>query len=378
MLAGDRFEHPAGLGAQRLAVLRIARDRLQRTRLPVDPGGVGLLGRVHRVDGLHHLLPAAGTQRCPRTPGQHVGTPAGFVGPQRGALEIVRRLRQQPQRGLPACAGPGPRGQVGRQAGRPGLQLRRGDQRIGGGKPHQRQRGQLRLGSAAGAGLARQEARRVVVHLVEALRPLGADDGHRLARLRAAVDVGHQPRLVPEVGFGQPAGAVQQRRHEAAALVGRRGLRQPRLPRRLAHVVAAQVAHHLRVAGDLAVVLHAKARELGSEVGPVLAAAELEQPVVAQPVLDVGVGPARVEGVEFFLRGRRQAQVQLPVVGPHGQGMLARHRVRLRGGESLRVLALPGIARFEDGIGLGLRGGGQCRQSQPDGGGKGRQGASIY
>jgi hypothetical protein len=52
------------------------------------------------------------------------------------------------------------------------------------------------------------------------------------------------------------------------------------------------------------------------EVGPVAAFAQFQQPVVAQPVFDVGAGPARVEGVELVLLRFGQAVAQLPVVHP--------------------------------------------------------------
>ena len=61
---------------QRLAVLRILGQRLQGARLPVDPGRVLLLGRRHRVDRLHHLLPArlaaVGAQGRAHFPGEQV------------------------------------------------------------------------------------------------------------------------------------------------------------------------------------------------------------------------------------------------------------------------------------------------------------------
>src|SRR4029079_7352705 len=71
-LRRDAAEQLTAGREQRLAFLRIARQRLQAARLPVDPGGVLLLGRRHGVDRLDDLLPArtavVGPQRSAHLP----------------------------------------------------------------------------------------------------------------------------------------------------------------------------------------------------------------------------------------------------------------------------------------------------------------------
>jgi len=130
--------------------------------------------------------------------------------------------------------------------------------------------------------------------------------------------------------------------------VVRVALREPCIERPVAHRAAIGVLRQDRVAGDLRVVVHAEAREVTADGLPVAALAGLEQPVVAQPVLDVSAAPARVEGLDLAGTRAGQPQVQVPVVGPLREGMTLEQQPFAQARESRRVTPRPCVARGGD------------------------------
>ena len=144
----------------RLAVLRARGQRLQRARLPVDPGRVALLGRAHRVD--RPAAPAAsaaaavGAQRGAHLPGQQ--SRRASRPRRRPRWRAARRAGSGPRRRAAASAPPAWPTRAQAQAARSGGSARSqrssswagGGFRVVGGQAHQRQRGQL--GGRARAG----------------------------------------------------------------------------------------------------------------------------------------------------------------------------------------------------------------------------------
>jgi hypothetical protein len=153
----------------------------------------------------------------------------------------------------------------------------------------------------------------------------------------------------------------------AAAAVVVLGLRHPGGDARGLDVAAGDLLGHQRIAGHLPVVGHAKARELGREIGPVAAPAELEQPVVAQPVLDIAAAPALGEGGQLGLLRLAQAIAQLPVLDPEGERIRLGQGLGAQRGQAVAVALAQRLARVEHGgsrVGAGRRrgagGGGKC------------------
>ena len=218
-------EQLAAAGEQRLAVLRIARQRLQPARLPVDPGGVLLLGRRHRVDRLHDLLPAGaavvGAQRGARLPGQRVvgelDLAAALAEDPGGAQELVGGLGLQLDRGLARDAGPGVRRELGRQGALPAIGEQAGGRlAVGRGEARQRQRGQLGIAARRRAGLLGEIARRAVDDLGHRRARRVGDERRRLARgaRLAGLDAGARPssRCRPASAAWRRAGSRRGRR----------------------------------------------------------------------------------------------------------------------------------------------------------------------
>ena len=345
-------------GEQRLAVLRVARQRLQAARLPVDPGGVLLLGRRHRVDRLHHLLPAGaavvGAQRGAHLPGERVvgeiDLATALAEDAAGAQELVRGLGLQLDRGLARDAGPGVRRQVGRAGRAP-------SGRSAAPRP-------VRCRSRRDAAAPPSPARR---RCGSRCRPSsrGSAPGCRRSRpspRRRRRRSGRRPGARRAAGWPRcwrapssrcrPARAASPRRASRRGRRSRRRHPSARARRRCAasrDVLARQLVVGEREAGDLAVVVHAKARVLGGEGRAVAALHQLEQPVVAQPVLDVGAAPALREGGELGRLDLVDAVRQLPVVDPHRERVALGRGLRLEGGEADAVVAAEGVARVDDG-----------------------------
>ncbi|MFG5410123.1 hypothetical protein ABXN37_20970 [Piscinibacter sakaiensis] len=351
------------------------RGDLQRARLPVAPGRVLLLAGAQRLQRLQQLLPggdaAAGGVAGGRLAQQRAGAPGdGVVGPvdaQRvahvaarlvafgvalGAVVLRGGLGQQLERRPLRQRGPGPARQVRGQRRVP-APLQRLD--VAGGQPHQGQRRQLGRRARAGGGLAGQVARRVVQHLVQRLGDRGPEQRQRLAHRARAVGVGGGTGLGPDVGAAELACLEQRRGHRGAAFVGV-ALGQPGGACGVAHLASRLLLDQQAVADHVAVVVHPEAGTVRGEGSPVLAAAELEQPVVAQPVLDVGAGPARVEGLHLGHRRLGQAQVQVPVVDPHRQRMAARQHRGAQRRQPGAVALAPGLACVEQRLGPAWRG----------------------
>ena len=269
--------------------------------------------------------------------------------PAGGTLVMVDRLDLQLERRLLADRRPGPGGELRRQHLFPAPGLQGGDFRIGGGGAHQRQRGQVGAGASALAGAAGEKDHRVVDRIADHRRRQPAEDADRLLGRLRPIRVDSQPGLAPDVGVGQLAGLEQRQRHLHAAVVGLL-LGEPGGAGRLAHVAAGYPVGEQGIALHLAVVVHDEARIVGGDRRPVAPAAELEQPVVAQPVLDIAAAPAGVEGVDFGLLRRRQTARQFPVVGPLREWMGVRDGDGARGGEAAGVAAAQRVARIDDGL----------------------------
>ena len=287
-----------------------------------------------------------------------------------GALELVGRLGQQLHRRLPGDAGPGPGGQVGAAARAPS----------GRSAAPAAARGRWRPGASSASVASSASARAAVAGLAcrgsapgcrRSRRRLGAAGGPISAGglARGARPVRPRSRGAPSArrrsassslastSVGGRAGRSRRRRRAAPA-------RRRRAASRTS--LAGEVLGEQRVAGDLAVVVHAKARELGGEVGPVAAPAELEQPVVAQPVLDVGAAPALAEAVELGLLRPREAVAQLPVVDPHRERIALGQRparAARRGGRG-RACATPRARRARCRLDAGAGAGAAPRRGQ--------------
>ena len=155
---------------------------------------------------------------------------------------------------------------------------------------------------------------------------------HRIDRLSVAAD--------------QP-GRGHRGAEEGAAVVAIL-LREPGGHAGLLRVLAAHRPAGERKAGDLAVVVHAKARELDCEVGAVAAPHQLEQPVVAQSILDVGAIPALDEGGELGGLNLADPIRRLPVVDPHRERVLLGRSLCAQVGEAGAVVATVRVARVGD------------------------------
>jgi len=338
---------------QRLALLRVRGEALQRTRLPVDPGRVALLVGRHGVDRLHHLLPAAlafvGAQRGARFPGERAVGPVDVVATgEGGGLVIVGRLGVEIHRRLLGDHRPRPGGQVAGQRPFPAGGERTGRlRRVGDRHARQRERGQLGVVAPLRRGIAREVARRAVEQCLRGALDVRAEQRGRLPHRARTVRVQRVARLLPDVAGGEQPGLVKRGGHQGAAVVGI-ALRQPGGAGSVGHRAALQVLHDQRVAGDLAVVVHAELGIVGREVRPVAPLAQFEQPVVAQPVFHVGVGPAGVEGVELGLLCQIEPVAQFPVVGPHRQRVPCGHRRIARGDERVLVTFAQRLAAVDD------------------------------
>ena len=302
------------LARQRLAVLRILGQRLQGARLPVDPGRVALLGRrssrrspappaasaacrrrraARRAPSRPACRRASSSSRCPwrrRSSARWYWSDASgssFIAACRATLAQAQAARSARQRASPS----------GRRACRRPLRCR---WRPGGSAPAWPARRRLRVAADA---FLREVARRAVERARRrVVADRRAEQRRGLARRARPVRLDRQARLAPDVGCASSCLASNRAAPSRAQPSSASRLRQPGgdAPRP-ATSLAGELLGEQRVAGDLAVVVHAKARELGGEVGPVAAPAELEQPVVAQAVFDVGAAPALVERVELGL-----------------------------------------------------------------------------
>ena len=263
-----------------------------------------------------------------------------------GLAGVVGRLRQLLQRRLLGGVGPGG-GRIGqRQALRPGVgQLAGGVLGVVGGQPHQGQ--QFKLVTRGGSGLATacQLTHRVVEDLGHCLAVRGGNQRSGGAGGTGAVVFQRQARGLPGVVGREDAGVVERARHQVAAVL-RLAHGEPGGAGGGLHVLPVQVLRQQRVTRDLAVVVHAKARKLGAEIRPVAAAAQFQQPVVAQTVFDIAARPARGEGVQLGLLRFAQAVAQLPVLDPHCQRMTRHTCSGARGGECGAVFLAQGVARL--------------------------------
>ena len=378
-LAGNAAQHLARQRSQPVTVLRIDAQGLQPACLPVHPGRITLFGRAHRIDGLHHLLPAAcaliGTQGCARLPGQGVIGPAGLHGVGQGfagaaaldaragrqtrqalgALKLVGRVVRQPHRRLLGSGRPGPRGQVVGQVVFP-ARFQRVGRRLGIGRrqPHQGQRGQLGAFAfaIAGRGLVGKVACGCIQQRLQCLVGRFAGQPHRLRDGARLVGVHGQTRLAPCIGCFQHAGVDQQGGHLRAAFIGI-ALREPGFAGVFAHVAPREVVGDQGVAGDLAVIVHAKAREVEREVGPVAAMAQLEQPVVAQAVFDIAVLELGIKAFEVGLLQLGQPHIGIPVGDPRRQRMALSDGSFAQRCQPRTVTLAKRLACVEDGLGVG-------------------------
>ena len=251
--------------------------------------------RAHRVDGLRTCCqrPRPSSARSAARTFQASVSSARSLRRRRGWRAARRagtgRLRRAACR-LLGHAGPGPGGEVGWQAVPAVVELS-----SGGG------RGRWRPAASApawSARLRRDWPRRSLASQRAGLSvsspsawQASGSAGPPPAAHRGPVGVDREARLcarhpaaqAPCASTSVAAAARSRRRHRAAPA---RPAPRPARPCRL-------VIEQQGVAAHLAVVVHAEARVLGGKVGPVAPLAELEQPVVAQPVLDVGAAPAR-------------------------------------------------------------------------------------
>ncbi len=358
-------------GRQRLRQLVIAGGAgrggfAQGACAPVAPCRLALLGRAHVVDGALHHTPAFGAnahaQSGAHVPGQHFVAPCrrqlAAFGLAPGVGVVQAGLRRQLERRLTTDLRPGPGQQVDRQAPLPALaQLRGGDIGLVAGHTHQRHGRDLAVGARTD-GCACVEVQRRVVERARRLRlqGRGRQCGGGACGARP-VGFGGAAHLQPQVVGREHARFGQGGGHLMAAVV-EVALCQPGVQRTgvevgspLLALARGQVLGEQGITGDLAVVAHAKARELTREVGPVLALAELEQPVIAQPVFDIRSAPARIEGIEFGLLHLRQPVAEFPVVDPHRQWVALRDGALAQLRQSRRVLLVQRFGGFDDHIG---------------------------
>ena len=369
---------------QRLCELAFAggggRSRLaQRAGLPVAPGRVAPLVCAHVTDGALHGVPTlrtgAGAQGGARVPGECLVAPCGRgvapFGHAPGGGVIGCRLGYQLHRRVAPGLRPGPGREILGQALLPALaQARRGHLGLVGRHAHKGQGRNLGLRSTADRGAGIEVQRRVLErlrHLRLHCRCHQRGGGAHGAR---PVDFSGAARLQPRILGAEDAG-FDERRGQQLATVVEVALRKPGLEgarlvaggKFLACRLGTQMLGEQGVAGDLAVVVHAKAREVAGEIGPVATRAELEQPVVAQPVFDVGAAPARIEGIELGLLRLGQAVAQVPVVDPLAQRMALGHGAFAQLRQPRAVLLLQRLTGLDGQIGRRLlRGDGHCAQ----------------
>ena len=197
------------------AVLRVARQRLQGARLPVDPGGVLLLGRRHRVDRLHHLLPAA-AGRCRHAARSAPSRPAcrrrarsrvrSCRGRWVGAQELVGGLGLQLDRGLAGDAGPSVGGEVAGQGPLPAAgEQGGGGVAVGGRQPDERDRRELGVAARRGRRLLREVARRAVEDRRHAGGDRVGEQVGSLARSARPVGLDAGADLLPDLGARRSA-----------------------------------------------------------------------------------------------------------------------------------------------------------------------------
>ena len=208
--------------------------------------------------------------------------------------------------------------------------------------------------SCRGSGPGRRRSRRRCVATAEPSRTAAWRAARGLVRL------GREADLLPDVGARQLLGVDEDGGEQGAAVVVVL-LRHPGGDAGGLDVAAGDLLGDQRVAGDLAVVVHAEARELGAEVGPVAAPAELEQPVVAQPVLDVAAAPALGERGQLGLLRLAQAVAQLPVLDPEGERIGLGGGLGAQRGQAVAVALAQRLARVEHRGGLIGAGAGAAR-----------------
>ena len=176
----------------------------------------------------------------------------------------------------------------------------------------------------------------------------------RLLNGLGLVGLDHQAQLLPDIFGAQHAGFQQTAGHAVTALVGiflvPPGLLRLGAPGLLGLCRrAALVTRPHAQAIHLAVVGHAELRLDAQEGLPVLAAPQLQQPVVAAAVGHIAVGPAREKGVGLGHAEGGQAQHQRPVIGPGGQGVLRLDQLVACSQQGHRVTGAPGLAGRHDG-----------------------------
>ena len=161
---------------------------------------------------------------------------------------------------LPAAAQARPPGRSGRPLCQRSVELAGGGVGVVAGQAHQRQRGQLGRCAVAARGLAVQVARRVLEQLGHRRGRGRADQRRRGARRTRPVGFDRQPRLLPDVGvataalprYSVLASRLQPSSSSRCANQAARAASRTSLPSRCCVSSA--------IAGDLAVVVHAKAR----------------------------------------------------------------------------------------------------------------------
>jgi hypothetical protein len=187
--------------------------------------------------------------------------------------------------------------------------------------------GQLGLVGRRIAAAPRQEAAGLQEYLVHRLGPDAAKQADRMLGRVAPALLGGQAGARPDVVAAELARLVELVDELGAAMVGF-SLREPEFTRALDHVFAALMAQQQGVTLQLAVVgavfKSAHPWQLNGKRAHVLVLAAFQDPFAAQPVFDSRARPADVESVKLCLPGLAHAQAQLPVVGPHGQGMARR------------------------------------------------------
>ena len=220
--------------------------------------------------------------------------------------------------------------------------------RVVGGQAHHGQQLQFLLAAGTLGGAAAQEA----LWVVDGLGGLRADalvqQAQRQPGSTRAALFKRQAGLLPDILAAQPFAVDQGGGEHVATRVGL-FLVEPGFATGIAHITPAEVVDQQRPAADLAVVVHAKARVVAGQVVEVAAAAQFQQPVVAQPVFDIAALPALVEGLDLGHAGVGQSAAQIPVLDPGQQRVAAGLHGGAGSGELAAVTFAGGLARVDHG-----------------------------
>jgi hypothetical protein len=242
---------------------------------------------------------------------------------------------------------------------------------VGGGQLDQGQRDEFAAQLGGRDAAPGQVAHRAVEQLADLVQHLGRDDLHGVAHGAAAVGLGRQAGLAPDILGRQALGGVEAVGRLGAAIVGV-ALGQPQPAHLVGHglrgrLAAAQLVDQQGIAAHLAVVAHAVLGMLGGEGAPVAALAQQQQPVVAQPVFLVAAGVAGAEGLHVRARQILQPAAGFPVRRPGFQHMAA--DLRQQAGQPRLVATPGGLLHVQDelvGAGLGRAGQGRAQAGHED------------